>query len=96
MEIYFSKRARNSLQKLLDHLETEWSSKVKHAFISKLDIAIETIADFPESCPVSRKRKGIYKCVVSKQTSFYYRIKKENIEVIVFYDNRMNPKKKVL
>lgn len=96
MEVYFSRRAKNSLENLLDYLEKEWSLKIKHAFVSKLDSAIGTISDFPESCPVSKKRNGIYKCVVSKQTSFYYRIKKENIEVIVFFDNRMNPKKKVL
>ncbi len=93
MEIVFSKRAKNYLEDLLKYLETEWSIQVKHNFVYKLDKSVISISKFPESCPLSGKKKGVYKCIVSKQTSFYYRIKSNKIEVIAFFDNRMNPRK---
>ena len=51
------------------------------------------ISNFPESCPESKDFKGIFKCVVSKQTTFYYRIVFENdeIEIITVFDSRQNP-----
>jgi plasmid stabilization system protein ParE len=90
-EIIFSTRARLKLERLLDYLETEWSPKVKHAFMAKLDQALFQIAKMPESCPMSHKKKGVYKCLVSKQTSLFYRINDKGIEVITLFDNRQKP-----
>ncbi|WP_442845354.1 hypothetical protein [Leeuwenhoekiella sp. H156] len=56
---------------------------------------IEQISINPESCPKSNEFGGIYKCVVSKQTSFYYRIlfNRREIEIITIFDTRQNPDK---
>ena len=90
-EIVFSKRAALKLEGLLHYLETEWSLKVKHSFIARLDNALLQIAKMPESCPMSQKKKGVYKCFVSKQTSLYYRINRKEIEIITLFDNRQKP-----
>jgi hypothetical protein len=37
--------------------------------------------------------KGLYKCVVTKQSSFYYRIRNNEIEIITLFDNRQNQSK---
>ncbi|NLP59458.1 type II toxin-antitoxin system RelE/ParE family toxin, partial [Lutibacter sp. B1] len=39
--------------------------------------------------------KGLFKCVVTKQTTFYYRIKfeREEIEIITVFDTRQDPNK---
>jgi plasmid stabilization system protein ParE len=92
-EIVFSTRARLKLEQLLDYLETEWSVKVKLSFIAKLDNALLQISKMPESCPLSKKKKGVHKCVVNRQTSLYYRISKNEIEIITFFDNRQKPSK---
>jgi plasmid stabilization system protein ParE len=92
-EIVFSTRARLKLERLLDYLETEWSLKVKHSFIAKLDLALFQIAKMPESCPMSHKKKGVHKCIVSKQTSLYYRVTTKEIQIIAFFDNRQKPSK---
>lgn len=89
-EVVFSTLAKRKLEHLLEYLEIKWSLKVKHDFISKLDNALLRTVNFPRSCPVSQKR-AIYKCIVSKQTSLYYRLKDDRIEVITFFDNRQNP-----
>ncbi len=42
--------------------------------------------------PLSEK-ENIYKCVIVKQVSLYYRINKNQIELLRFWDNRRNPEK---
>ena len=92
-KVVFSKRARRKLEKLLVYLESEWSLKVKNEFIEKLDRCVLQISQHPESCPVSGEFPGLYKCVVTKQTTLYYRIEEKEIQVITFFDNRQDPKK---
>ncbi len=50
------------------------------------------ISSQPESCTESTVLSGLYKCVVTKQTSFFYRIKASEIEVITLIDNRQESK----
>lgn len=47
----------------------------------------------PKSFPASKIKKGIRRCVVTRQTSVYYRIQNESIEIITVIDNRQDPKK---
>lgn len=36
---------------------------------------------------------NLYKCIVDKHSSFYYRIINKDIEIITLIDNRQNPEK---
>lgn len=54
---------------------------------------INQIAIYPESCIESKEFRGIFKCVVTKQTTFYYRFISDEIEIITLFDSRQNPKK---
>ena len=89
MEVYLSLRAEKKLQKLIYYLLENWNDKVVSNFLEKLDKKFMQISNFPKSCPFSSKR-NIYKCIVSKQTSFYYRLKNNEIEIITFFDNRQD------
>ena len=95
MKVYLSELAEDKLTKLTHYLHSEWSLKVKKEFVSKLTDKINQIASHSESCPQSSIQKGLYKCVVTRQTSFYYRIKSElnEIEIITIFDTRQNPDK---
>jgi plasmid stabilization system protein ParE len=93
MQVIFSKRAKIRLENLLDYLEKEWSEKTKDDFIKKLDRSINQIKRLPTSCPESAKILGLFKCVVTKQTTLYYRIKDQTIQVITLFDVRQNPNK---
>lgn len=93
MKVVLSKRAAHKLDALLVYLENEWSSKVKKDFIVKLDRSIALVSRLPESCPESKQMPGLYKCVVTKQTTLYYRIKNQTIQIITLFDSRQNPSK---
>lgn len=43
--------------------------------------------------PSSLKKPELRKCVFSKQTSIYYRIKEDYIEIVSFRPNGIDPKK---
>lgn len=77
--------------RLLSFLESEWSVEVKNAFLEKLLNSYSKISSYPKSCVESKLRPNLYKCVVSEQTSFFYRIKEGEIEIITILDNRQNP-----
>jgi plasmid stabilization system protein ParE len=91
--VVLSKRASQRLEQLLEYLETEWSEKVKDDFIGKLDKSLGVIKQFPSISEVSRLKKGLHRCVVSKQTTLYYQFDSKTIKVVAFFDTRMNPDK---
>ncbi|MHC1705009.1 MAG: type II toxin-antitoxin system RelE/ParE family toxin [Tenuifilaceae bacterium] len=91
-EIRLSKRAMRKLDSLLVYLEEEWSTKVKHEFVLKLDKSLKQIQKLPDSFPESEKIRGLRKCVVTKQTTFFYKYSETNIDVVTIFDNRQNPK----
>ena len=90
-EIRFSKRAAIKLENLLNFLEKEWSIKVKNDFILKLNRTLSNIQQFPESFPESLSKKGLRKCVITKQTTIFYKNDRNSINIVTFFDNRQNP-----
>lgn len=95
MKVFISELAEKRLENLVVYLVEEWGVKVKSEFLAKLDRKISQILLHPESCPKSAELGGIYRCMVSKQTTFYYRVdfQKEEIEIITFFDVRQDPDK---
>lgn len=81
-----------NLDGLLVYLEEEWSTKVKHDFIQKLDKSLKQIQELPDSFPESGKIRGLRKCVVTKQTTVFYKYSETTIYVVTIFDNRQNPK----
>ncbi len=99
LKLIFSKKFLDSTQDLFFYLESKWSVKVKEEFSSNLQKKLDNLLSHPESCILSSKKEGLRKCVVSKQTSIYYKIDREEIRILALFDNRMNPtkiKKKLL
>ena len=92
-QVVLSPGAKKGLENLLNYLETEWSKKVKSDFVKKLDKAINQISLQPLSGKKTKKKRGVYQIVVTEQTSFYYRIDADEIQIIAIEDNRKNPKK---
>lgn len=81
------------MDKLFEYLITEWSVKVKMDFVEKLDSAIELIKTQPEIFPESIKGKGLRKCVITTQTTLYYRYNSRQINIVTIFHTRQNPTK---
>lgn len=93
MEIRISRRAEKDLDHLKEYLLEKWSERVKNDVFSGIKSKVNLLIQNPELGISSKKKKGIRKCVVSKQTSFFYKIEKDIIIIITFHDNRKDPKK---
>lgn len=93
MKVFLSPLAEYKLTKLLAYLEEEWGNPAKEKFLKKLEHKFVQISNHPESNSKTEEFDEILWCVVSPQSSFYYRIleKDKEIEVITITDNRQNP-----
>jgi len=91
--VIISKLAEQKLENIFQYLTKKWSVKVKNEFITKLDKNISIIKEQPESFPSSDKRKGLRKCVITKQTTLFYRFDKKQIKIVTIFDTRQSPKK---
>lgn len=91
--IKLTKTAQHRLTQLLTYLETEWSEKVKQDFVQKLDQRIEQVRMRPNLFPKSQIKKGLHKCVITKQTTFYYQHNRNYITILTIFDTRQDPDK---
>ncbi|MEX2511542.1 MAG: type II toxin-antitoxin system RelE/ParE family toxin [Cyclobacteriaceae bacterium] len=93
LTIRYSLRARNEEIELLEYvLQKFGQKKVKEVYVS-IEKTLEQLSNAPEIYRESNKRKGLRKCSFSKQTSIYYRIKEEHVEIVSFRPNSKDPKK---
>ena len=92
-KVVISKTTEKKLDSLFSYLVEKWSVKVKNEFIEKLDYSIELIRNQPEMFPESKQGKKLKKCVVTKQTTLFYRFTSKQINVVTIFDTRQNPKK---
>ena len=90
MNVFLAPEAEEQLNLLLEYLDSEWGAKVCDNFLEKFDRALQTIAWSPAAYPFSTKFPGLHKCVVTRQTSIYYRILENEIEIAAVLDNRQD------
>ncbi|WP_309607975.1 type II toxin-antitoxin system RelE/ParE family toxin [Flavobacterium sp.] len=90
-EIIISTRAQKNIAKLLEYLELKWSEKVRKEFAVKLYNAIKIIRNNPESFPKSEINSKYNKCVITKQSTIYYRYNLNQVRVLSLFDTRQNP-----
>jgi plasmid stabilization system protein ParE len=89
----WSPRASSDYRNILSYILSKWSEKEALEYIQRIEQIISLIRKMPEMYKASRKGKNIRQCVVNSQTSLYYRIHKDTIEIITIFDNRQNPEK---
>ncbi|MDO6437929.1 type II toxin-antitoxin system RelE/ParE family toxin [Cyclobacterium sp. 1_MG-2023] len=93
LSIRYSLRARQEEMELLDYVLQNFGQKKAKEIYFLLEKRLDQLSGSPEMYRESNKRKGLRKCVFSKQTSIYYRIKEDHIEIVSFRPNRKNPNK---
>ncbi|XOV92057.1 MAG: type II toxin-antitoxin system RelE/ParE family toxin [Bacteroidota bacterium] len=96
LKIEWSPRSEKEYLNLIDYLLKEWGEKSATKFSDRLQNVLSDISKKPQIYPSTERRKDVRRCVVSKQISLYYRIKKDRIEIITLFDNRQSPSKRKL
>lgn len=92
--IVWNKRAENSLDKITDYIGNRFSQCEEDAFVEQVIETLVAIQKFPKSYPETKLLKGARKAVIHPHSTLYYRIESsKRIRLLLFWDNRNNPKK---
>lgn len=92
-KIIWSKRAQNSLEKVIRYLEENWSETDVKNFALKLERCILILEKNPEAFPKSQRKPALRRVVITKQNTLYYFIKGHSVFLVKIFDTRQNPKK---
>lgn len=92
-EIIVSKIAQSKLIDIAVYIESRFSLKTRIEFINKFHKTILLLQKNPESFPKSEINKTLFKCLMSKQTTLYYKFNSHQIRILAVFDTRQNPKK---
>ena len=90
--IFWAPKARITYFEILDYLDHHWGQKVVLEFIQRTEDILDLLSTYPKLFQYSPERK-IYRCVLTKQIVLFYRIKQEQVELLLFWDARQKPEK---
>jgi plasmid stabilization system protein ParE len=93
LNIRYSLRARQEEIDLLEYVLNKFGQKKAKEVHERIEQMLDKIATMPEMFPASKYLKGLRKCVFSKNTSIYYRVSNDHIEVVSFRANQKDPDK---
>ena len=92
-ELTFSKKSINEIREISEYIEAKFSQRIKIEFLEKLQLNLDYIASNPENFQKA-EYEDLRKCVVTKQTTIFYKIASKNkIHIVSVFDTRQNPKK---
>jgi plasmid stabilization system protein ParE len=72
VEIYWTGKAQQSFDKIIDWLKKEWSDREADKFIQRADLFLATLKQYPEICPPSLKRRNVRIGIQDKLTQLVY------------------------
>ena len=94
MRILFTKRAAQNYISIKKNLSEEWGDNTVEAFDQKTIDFLDLLSEFPKMGTIELPEKEIRGFQLTKQTRVLYRIRKQSIILLAFFDVRQNPRKK--
>jgi len=92
LSVVWSQKARQTFLEIINYLQTNWTDREVNSFVKATDRIVDLASTYPNLFSLTGKKKNTHRSVISKHTSLFYRVKKNRIELITFWDNRRNPK----
>lgn len=89
--VRYSTRAYKEYEEILEYVYEKFGAATAVKVDNYFEEVIGQLIINPHLYPLSDKRKNLRRCVISPQTTLYYRFNGECIELISFRGNRMNP-----
>ena len=88
VSVYWTDRALQHAISVKSYLLENFSQKEVDNFFSLLNAFEIAVSAFPELYPISSSKKKVRRAVLNKVLSVFYRINKNNIEILAILDNR--------
>jgi plasmid stabilization system protein ParE len=92
-KILWTDIAIEELKRTIDFLEENWTEKELNNLAVAIEETLTLISTNPLLFQVSDIKKDVRRVVILSLNTMYYRINKNQIEIISFFSNRQNPKK---
>jgi plasmid stabilization system protein ParE len=90
-KVNLSETALKNIQEIKLYLISKWSERIYLQFKTKLETNLHLISRNPELYPKSGK--NIYKCLLIKQITIFYRFNASEIQILSLFDTRQKPTK---
>ncbi|MDD2278183.1 MAG: type II toxin-antitoxin system RelE/ParE family toxin [Bacteroidales bacterium] len=90
-QVRYSTRAYAEYEEILDYVVENFGLEVAAKVDLHFEEVINQISINPNLFPYSNKMKKLRRCVISPQTTLYYRSSGECVELASFRGNRMDP-----
>ena len=95
-KILWTDFALKELENTIEYLEENWTEKQMQNLAVNIEETLILISQNPDLFQVSEVKKDIKRVVILSHNTMYYRVKNNQIEIISFFSNRQNPKKRKL
>jgi len=89
--VRYSTRSSLEYEEILNYVSEQFGTAVAAQVDTYFEEVIDQIAINPKLFPYSNKKKNLRRCVISPQTTLYYRFNGECVELASFRGNRMDP-----
>jgi plasmid stabilization system protein ParE len=86
----FTKKAQQRFQELHDNISEHQSPKAAKKFVEDFNHTIGLVQKNPEMFAKSTHNPHLRRGLFSKYGAFFYRVFKEAIRIVTFYDTRMD------
>lgn len=93
-KIVWTQRANKKFNKIIEYLELEWGNKVTGNFVNKTFDILDLISEHPDLGTLELVDKNIRGFLITKHNRLFYRVEKNSIIVLNFFDTRNSPKSK--
>ena len=90
-KVVLTERARQEYLAVIRYLSDVWTVKEIEKFEQKFLKAVSFLESNPQTFPISPKNTRKY--VLDKNNTIFYRIKRNNIEIIAIWASKKNPRK---
>ena len=87
-QIYWSAEAKDSYAAILQNVMGNFPVDVALKMDDKVERLLNLLETNKHLCPPSRNFIDVRRCVITKHLSLTYRIAENDIELVVFFDNR--------
>lgn len=91
IQVLYTPDSLETLASIYNFIRGEFGSKSADTFVSKAEKTINLISQFPLMFKSTSIDENIRIGFISKQTSLFYRVTDNSIQLLFFWDNRQEP-----
>ena len=91
MNIIWTNLARITYVEILENLKVRWTKKEMKAFYDLTNHVLSQIYSEKVEFPYAIEQLGVKKAIIHHNVSLYFKIENQNIYLVTFFNNRMNP-----